>query len=193
MAPSRVIGGAGGAPWRPPERDPSLSPEEQERRRVEEAVHAGHREGFARGREEGLASVREERERLARALAAVHALERDVLSRLEGEIVDLAITIAERIVRARIEAGDEVALRAAREVIAACGEGGGIRVRLHPEDLETVRGHAPALAAPGLVELVADPSLERGDVLVETELETLDARVRTALAAFREELAGEPA
>jgi len=191
--PSRVIGGARGERWQPPERDPSLAPEEQERRRVEAAVRAGYEEGLRKGREEALAAVAAERERLARALAAVHALERDVLARLEGEIVDLAIAVAERIVRARIEAGDEVAVRVAREAIAACGETGGVRVRMHPEDVALARERAPELEAPGLVELVADPSLARGDVLVETEMETLDARVRTALLACREELAGEPA
>jgi len=191
--PSRLVGGSRGERWLPPERDPSLAPEEQERRRVEAAVRAGYEEGLRRGREEAQAAVAGERERLARALAAVHALERDVLTRLEEEIVDLAVAVAERIVRARIEAGDEVALRAAREVLSACGESGGVRVRLHPRDLEQVRERAPELASPGLVELVPDPSLERGDVLVETELETLDARVRTALHACREEPAGEPA
>jgi len=59
-----------------------------------------------------------------------------------------------------------------------------VAVRLHPADV----AGADELRAAGLT-VLADPTLERGDALVEAEDHVLDLRIGTALARVREVLA----
>ncbi|MBP7149141.1 MAG: hypothetical protein KBD01_16555 [Acidobacteria bacterium] len=172
---------------------PNASPED----RAAEAVRAGFAQGLAQGRAEAQAALAKDRaaagQKLAQSLAELHTVRREILEQGQRELVELALTIASRIVRARIEAGDPVAARIAAEVLARTAALPGRKIRLNPEDHEIVLAHCPGISGPGGVELVPDPAIERGGLVVECAAEAVDARVGTALEIFREALAEEPA
>jgi flagellar assembly protein FliH len=65
-----------------------------------------------------------------------------------------------------------------------------LRVRLHPDDLALLR---ELDAAEPHWQLQADPSLERGDCVLESERSRLDARVETRLAAMIDAVLGDEA
>lgn len=166
--------------------------ERAQARRLADAVRAGYAEGLERGQREGLAEAeRQQRaaaERLARSLATLHALERQILHEVRAELTELAVAVATKIVREKIASDDPVAARIVQEIFARIGPGVGRKVRLHPADLEAVAGAAMTLAEPGSVELISDPAIERGGLVVECAEEDIDARISTAIDIFRDAL-----
>jgi flagellar biosynthesis/type III secretory pathway protein FliH len=159
---------------------------------VEDAVRAGYARGLERGLKDAQAEAgRQQRAaagRLAGSLASLHALERQVLGEVRAEVTELALAIASRIVRERIASGDPLAVRIAEEVFTRTGPGLRRRIRLNPEDLAAVTAAAATLAEPGGVELVADPRIERGGLLVESTEEAIDACITTAIDLYRDAL-----
>lgn len=61
-----------------------------------------------------------------------------------------------------------------------------VTARLHPDDIEWLRGTAADVAAG--VELLPDPSLERGECLLDSERGSIDATWETQLRLVREAL-----
>jgi flagellar assembly protein FliH len=112
------------------------------------------------------------------------ALRRRAVQQAQDDIVQLARLLAERIL------GEELSLRPER-IVALAGQvlreaAGASRLTLHvaPSAVELLRDAierlAPANAAS--LEIVADDSLGQGDLRVETDLGTIDARIGTQLA-----------
>ena len=141
--------------------------------------------------EEGRQVARgEATELLARARA-----ERDeLLRRDEGEILEMALLAASKILGREVEllgaAADIVA-----QALSASRRAKQVRVRIHPDDEPAVRASQPALVArldpaAGFA-LVSDPSVPRGGCVVETEGGRIDARIDVQLQALRRALCGD--
>jgi flagellar assembly protein FliH len=157
-----------------------------------EAQRAGLQQGLERGRQEGLQALERERSellaRMTATLATLHRLEAELVQRSRGELLDLALLIAARIVRERIDAGDPVASRIAEELIGRVGRSGGRQVRVHPDDLQAITTACAQLADPGSIEVIADPQVDRGGVIVESPQEQLDARIGTQIGIYQDAL-----
>ncbi len=101
-------------------------------------------------------------------------------------IAQAAVLLARRVVRAEIETkAEHVAEAATQAVNAVLQSARHIRVLVHPEDHALVAaGAAEALEARG-ARLIAQPGIERGGCLIESDLGQVDARIATrwALAA----------
>jgi flagellar biosynthesis/type III secretory pathway protein FliH len=127
---------------------------------------------------------------LARAAAALLEAEarRDAaLGAAEDELLDLALELARRLVVERLERAPEEVRGAAVEALLAARGRRRVSLHLHPEAAAALgheAGPLAALAALPAVELVADPALGRGDVLVETEAGAVDGRLEVRLAAL---------
>ncbi len=202
MPPSRLLDAPDAMRFEPPELEVDAialyntgevrDDERAQARRLAEAVRAGYAEGLERGQREGLAEAeRQQRaaaERLARSLATLHGLERQILHEVRAEVTELAVGIASKIVREKVASGDPVVTRIVQEIFARIGPGVGRKVRLNPSDLEAIAAAAMTLTEPGSVELIADPAIERGGLLVECAEEDIDARISTAVDIFRDAL-----
>ena len=117
----------------------------------------------------------------SRVEASTHALH----ERLSDQAVELALQIAEAVLGRELLAVDDPAADAVRRALTSVPVDVQVTVRLHPADRA---GLDPSVLAGRTVTVVADPSLSRGDALVETESGTVDAGVGTALARVREVL-----
>jgi flagellar assembly protein FliH len=159
-------------------------------RRTTGQVRAAARE---EGRAEGLKAAGTE---LAARLAALGEANARWLARAEVEALDLAVEMARRIVGRELRCDPAVVSEGAAQALRAAGRRRALRVRLHPDDVAHVRDRSPGLAGSTAVtalELVADPTLAPGDVVVETEAGQVDARIASRLEAFRAALALEVA
>jgi flagellar biosynthesis/type III secretory pathway protein FliH len=152
-------------------------------------LEARRAEAEAHGYQAGLA-------RAAAALLEGEARRDAALGAAEDELLDLALELARRLVGERLERAPEAVRGAAAEALQAARGRRRVSLHLHPEAAEALGrevGPLGALAALPAVELVADPALGRGDVLVETEAGAVDGRLEVRLAALREALrAGAP-
>lgn len=122
------------------------------------------------------------------AVAALEAAAHQVRASLAGHVArvdetatDLAFALTEQLVAHEVRtgsAGDVV-----RRVLDVLPPDPTVAVRLHPSTLSEA---TPELTG---VTLVADPTLDRGDAVVETDTAAVDLRLGTALARIREALA----
>lgn len=144
-----------------------------------EAVEAARRQGFAEGETQGRAQAGSELEpvlaRLARSLEEISSLRPRLREEAESDVVQLSLAIARRVLHRElslepeaIQALVQVALdRLARQEI--------YRVHIHPAQESAVRG---ALSAHhSAVEVHADPRLEVGALVFETNRGKMDASV----------------
>jgi flagellar assembly protein FliH len=162
--------------------------EQQSERRVREAREAGHREGEAAGRAQATAALQPVLDELARSIQEVAGLRPQLIRDAAADLVGLSLGIARRILHRELSV-DPAALDGL--VSGALQKLPGqeiVRVRVHPE-LET--GVRQALDREGRagLPLIADGTLERGAVLVETTRGKLDVSLETQLAEIGRGLA----
>ena len=109
-----------------------------------------------------------------------------------AQIVDLAMAIAERVVRKAASSDRGVAGRAVAEALAQVHSRERVRVRLNPSDLEHLckvdLEVAAGFTSVDRLELVGDSDVEVGGCVVETEMGSIDGRIETQLAQVQRAL-----
>lgn len=152
---------------------------EQARQVLEDARNEGRKEGY----EEWIREI-------ARARAEYGRLQ----DAAEKDMVKLAFHIAQRLVGHAIEVRPEVVLDMVGKALVMARGRRQIVVKVNPEDyaqVETNR-HEYARDLDGVpVYFEADPGLERGGCVIETEGGRIDARLQTQLDVLREALMKE--
>jgi flagellar assembly protein FliH len=121
---------------------------------------------------------------LVRATAALEDAVATTCARVETHAVRLAARLTEELVGHELAVAKAPGLGAVRRALALMPGEPVTRVRVSPAEAAT-----PELAElAGGVVVVADPTLGRGDALVETDGSVVDARVSSALARVLEVL-----
>jgi flagellar assembly protein FliH len=174
---------------------------------AEQAESAARAQGYSRGWAEGRRAAEQQavEERAARrveeqqaedrraaehrtalaGLAAAAAQLDEAVARVCGQVEDQALELTAQLTEAIV--GHELAvaanpgLDAVRRALALTQGEALVRVRVHPQD------HSPELAAlAGAATVVADPTLARGDAVLDTVAGVIDARVSTAVTRVTE-------
>jgi flagellar assembly protein FliH len=149
----------------------------------QEGLEAGRKEGYQAGLAELTQIMETARDTLRQAVEMRNRLEKSA----EQDLALLAIKIAERIIGTEVTLNPNVILNMVRANLERVKERQHVTIRVHQEDLETVRTNKEALVkfAPEIqsMEIQVDPRVERGGCIVETNLGTVDARISTQLEA----------
>lgn len=166
--------------------------------RVEEIESEARRAGHDDGVDSGRTAVEAE---MAEMLAALHELissarkeRHTIIDSAEGELVSLAMTIAERVVHQHIDADPSVVLENVRSALTRLVTREVVTLRVHPADLALIREHRDSLVSSNDVErlrVIEDQRVDRGGVVLETESGTLDAKIGTQLREARKALHGD--
>ncbi|MGI9860001.1 FliH/SctL family protein [Moorella naiadis] len=153
----------------------------------------GYQEGLARAEEEAAAIRREAdtlRQEARQVLAEAQRNYQETITAVEGAIIDLAQTIAARIIGREIELRPDLILEIARPAIRQVAEGQHYTIYAAPDAAEVIREHRQELlaeAAPGArLQVVADPGFKAGGCRIETENGFIDASVDTQLAEVKQ-------
>ncbi|MDA8061411.1 MAG: FliH/SctL family protein [Actinomycetota bacterium] len=188
-APARVITGRVDLSRRRLERfGPAVS--EAERREVlDRAREQGRREGLEQAAAEIAASRRrvdEAAEVLGRVAEALEAA-RESAAEVAGEaVLGLAVELAETVIGRHLELAASPGADALRRALASVAPGSRVTAHLAPADLESLGDDRVHEGSALRVELVADPSLERGDCMVDCGPSVVDARLAPALERVRD-------
>jgi hypothetical protein len=136
--------------------------------------------------------------RLEAVLAQVRAGVADLRREREGRLrewqraaIELALTIASRLLHERVVSGDFPIDAKVRDMIAQLGEDEPVAVRLNPADLELLKtrlGGEPLNPDRDDPKLVADPTLNRGGCQVEGRESMLVSDVSRELQEIRNDL-----
>jgi flagellar assembly protein FliH len=187
------------AAWSPhtlnAELDPAVSPTDgaatatpPELPAVQAQVAAARQAGYQDGYRDGLVALDSFKQSFAAQMASqlgpllqafstqIEALEQQMAQ----AVAQAAVMLARRVVRTEIETQPEhVAEAATQAVNAVLQSARHIRVLVHPQDHALVAaGAAEALDARG-ARLLAQPGIERGGCLIESDLGQIDARIAT--------------
>lgn len=151
-----------------------------------EAKEAGYREGFSRG--------------AAQWAQAVKAAQNSLKAALEGakpEVVRMALRVAEKVLRQKLETTPEAMLPMVDEALRSLQGQQQTRIvlRVHPADqkiLEARRQHwlerHPGISG---LQVVVDEEMSRGGCRIESEFGMVDATVETQIQVIERHLLGE--
>jgi flagellar assembly protein FliH len=155
----------------------------------DEAEAAGHVVGYDAGHAEGLAKADElTAEKIAHVtrLAISAAVDRrELLHNAEAEVVRLATRIARKVVQRELMTDPTIVHRLAEAALRHVAADGLVRLRVNPDDYAELgtywaRAHG-SVENDRTYELVADPAIGRGGVVIETRAGTIDAQLETQL------------
>jgi flagellar biosynthesis/type III secretory pathway protein FliH len=142
------------------------------------------------GRERGMAAVTE-------LLVGARAAASRARAASAGELKQLAVRIAEKILGRELALRPEAVVDIVAEALTASGASLQVTLRCHPDDLAALERGRPRLlercARAQAVHFRSDGQIGRGGCIVETELATIDARLTTQLDAIERALRGDEA
>jgi flagellar assembly protein FliH len=157
-----------------------------------DAYARGYADGQSAGEATAAARLEDVTTRLAAAIADLAAVRGVLMRRAERDLVRLAVSMAERVLRHEIDVDRERLVAMARVAIDRLGEHAAATIHLNPVDYEVVQTrHAIDLGKS--VELVADPSVARGGCLVRSSFGTIDAGIESQVQELSRALLGDDA
>jgi flagellar assembly protein FliH len=119
------------------------------------------------------------RGRLTTTIDRISGLSADISSRVEKDLVDLAIQIAKKIITREVTIDHDIALNIVRISLAKLHDRAVAEVHLNPDDLAYVNEHREALDFRGSLDLVEDSSISVGGCLIHTDTGDIDARIES--------------
>jgi flagellar assembly protein FliH len=155
---------------------------QQDRERIEQEAY---QRGFAEGKNVGLQQAKAELqpvlEQLGKSLATLSSLRSRIRSEAEGDLLKLAISIARRVLHRELTLEPESIEGLIRVALEKLHSRELCRIRVHPDQESAIRNALERFSNSQKVELVADSSMQCGDVIFETAHGNLDASIESQL------------
>lgn len=160
----------------------------------EDGYRQGCEEGRHAGEQTGESVIAAEVQRIREIAESAQAGRLRLLASLEGEVVELVLAVARKVIGDELLQNPETIANIVRQAATQIANAGPLRVRLHPHDVERLGGHWSQGDNPnsdeGEWELVSDERLSPGSCIIEAGAGTVDARIETQMDeianAFRE-------
>jgi flagellar assembly protein FliH len=146
-------------------------------RRVREVRDAAYREGEAAGKNQAATQVQPMLDKLAKSIQEIAELRPKLRHEAEADVVKLSLAIAKKILHRELNTdADSIAglIKAAIEKIRMHDI---VRVRIHPQHQASVQQILGRMSAGHQIEVLPDPKLQTGGVVVETSRGEFDASV----------------
>lgn len=151
----------------------------------EEGVQAG----LQQGQQQGLVESQERIHLLKEQFVELVKVRRQIAAEMEPQIVELALSIAKRVVGDELKTNREVIVGIVRQGLSTLQERDEILIRVNPGEVDNVRSHQAEYEAmiEGLRKFTiqADGAIELGSCAIETNLGNVDARIETQFEAIR--------
>lgn len=155
-----------------------------------EAFTKGYAQGERAGLEAGGKRAEAMLRRVAHTIEELSGLRQTLVQETEREMVQLALTLARRVVHREITLDPELAAALAHVALERLGTTAPATIRLNPEDYTIVAQDASRWGgAP--VTVIPDPSIARGGCLVESEFGSVDATVERQFDELSRALFGD--
>jgi flagellar assembly protein FliH len=160
-------------------------------------------EGFQQGYDEGLRlAAEEQRDTSIRLGALLHDVAADTeafVRGLEHEVVELALGVAEKVIARESKIDPRIVVDVVRSALNEIHDATELRIRAHPEDVALLEPRWQEMLPRRVAErseLLGDDLVERGGVVVETQIGYIDSQLKTRISqvvnTFQAVLDGEP-
>ncbi len=160
---------------------------EIERDAFAKGYEQGERSGMEAGRSRADAMLR----RMASTLEELAALRQQMIHHTEQQMVQLALSIAKRIVRREVTIDPDLTVAMARVALDRLGEHSGATIRLHPEDHALAVGEESPPWDGDQVTVVSDESIGRGGCRIESAFGFIEAGVEAQFEEIEKAVLGE--
>jgi flagellar assembly protein FliH len=153
-------------------------------------------EAYQQGIKEGLDKAERDFGTGARALlvACQHldTLRTTIITNSSKELLDFALTIAERIIRLSVRKQDHTIIATIEEALRRAVKSDEFTIHIHPDDYDAVTAKSAEIVAglSGLNNIVVrkDNTIERGGARIDSDNCTIDATIACQFEAIREEV-----
>jgi len=150
---------------------------------LEQARQQGFEQGIAEGFAAGKTELAQQAQLLHQVLQSASQPLQSLDQQFEEELLTLVGAVARQLVRREFHLDPSHVISVIREGLAALPAGAvGIRVRLHPQDADTVRELLPPDDGGRAWAIEPDPLLEQGGCQIVSETSQIDGRLETRLA-----------
>lgn len=169
----------------------------KEARRNKESIEMeAYRKGLEMGQAEGQKMAFKRLEPLAdtflKALNEVESLRKTLTERHLMDLLEVVIAISEKIIHHEIHLAPDIILETIKAASVHLADADAVILRLHPSDYEYIREIEELLkdklTGRKSISFVEDGGIDRGGVLIETELGTIDASIRSQIELIRDVL-----
>lgn len=172
-------------------RDAIIKADAERKKIHDEAYKAGFEEGIAAGRDEGEGL----KAAAAKTLDEAKQTRQEMINNLEPEIVDLTVSVAEKLIRRKAAYEPSLVLallRAGLEESASAGSFDEISVMVSEDDYPTVSEKQEELlkivGGGAKLDIVRDPSLTKADCVIKTPFGYIDTSLTQGFEKLRENL-----
>jgi flagellar assembly protein FliH len=141
-----------------------------------EAFTKGYAQGERAGLEAGGKRAEAMLRRVAQTIEELGGLRQTLVHETERQMVQLALTLARRVVHREVTLDPELAAALAHVALERLGTTAPATIRMNPEDYTIVAEDASRWSGTP-VTVVPDPSIARGGCLVESEFGSVDATI----------------
>ena len=132
---------------------------------------------------------------MASGLEELQKLKETILTNSKEDMVRLIMAVAERVIQTEVLEKEEIVTKTVIRALSAAVQSEEYTVKVHPDDLESVKEHKPLFLAriKGLerIHLLADESISRGGCLAESRVGDVDATLETQLQEMSRQLHAE--
>jgi flagellar assembly protein FliH len=146
-------------------------------RRVREARDSAYREGEAAGRNQAVAEVQPVLDRLAKSIQELAALKPKLRHEAESDVVKLALAIAKKILHRELSIDPDSIAGLIKASIEKIRTQEILKVRIHPQHQPALQQMLARIAVGNQIEILADPKLQPGTLIVETARGKFDASI----------------
>jgi len=162
--------------------------------RASEIEHEAYQKGYNAGREigyrEGQGEVRRLIDRLGTILGHAIDVREQVIRESEKQMVEMILIIARKVIKDEIVERKEVVLNNIRDALSRIKERDRIDIRVNFADLELTTAHKDEIIkmmeSLRKVNIYEDSRVDRGGVIIETDVGAIDARISTQLKEIEE-------
>lgn len=151
--------------------------------------------GYAQGERAGLEAGAQRAEAMLRRLAStiddLAELRRTIVRQTERQMVELALSVARRIVLREVTLETEIVAAMAHVALERLGQDSPATVRLNPDDYAAVMTHRGEGWAGSHVTVLPDVAIARGGCVVESDFGMVDASIDVQLQELGRALLGE--
>ena len=160
----------------------------------QQGYQAGYDAGYANGVQLAEQAVGQQAQRdrtayqadIAAFIAHIEAERQRAWLEMEPQVVSLVFDLAKHVIKQEVEVSRDISLAVVRNALRRVADAGTLRIRVSPDDLQTVRGSREELLTLvdniRHVEIIEDRRVGAGGCIVETEGGNIDARLEAQIA-----------
>lgn len=158
----------------------------------EQGLQDGINQGVADGKKQGLAAIQPEIEnKLTQLTLLLEQLQQPLKglnSQVEQALTELALAMSKAVIAVEVNTNPQVILQAVQEATAALPlQAGQVRIKLHPDDLAIIKHYySDEQLQERQWHLRAEPLIERGGCVVESEQSSVDRSLTQRLQSSLE-------